>query len=121
MCNCVSLNGVRVNVPVADVSLMFLTPLFQPPGPRRLLTMFFDSSVFPDNTIVVVVAQFSVAAAGFVLRLRSMIHVRLVSGAVDSRLRCRRRRVVVLFVGRLAFLCVCRVTVDFLYAFSLRR
>jgi hypothetical protein len=82
--------------------------------------MFFDSSVFPDNPIVVVVAQFSVAAAGFVLRLRSMIHVRLVSGAVDSRLRCRRR-VVVLFVGRLAFLCVCRVTVDFLYAFSLRR
>ena len=56
--------------------------------------MFFDSSVFPDNTIVVVVAQFSVAAAGFVLRLRSMIHVRLVSGAVDSRLRCRRRVVV---------------------------
>jgi hypothetical protein len=26
-----------------------------------------------------------------------------------------------LFVGRLAFLCVCRVTVDFLYASSLRR
>jgi hypothetical protein len=51
--------------------------------------MFFDSSFFSDNTVVLVVAQFSVGAAGFVLRLRSMIHVRLVSGAVDALLFCR--------------------------------
>ena len=62
----VRLNRGQMSVSVADVSLIFLVPLFQPPGTQRLLIMFFDSSVFSDDTIVVDVAQLSVGA-GFVL------------------------------------------------------
>ena len=62
----ICLNRGQMSVSVADVSLIFLVPLFQPPGTRRLLIMFFDSSVFSDDTIVVDVAQLSVGA-GFVL------------------------------------------------------
>ena len=62
----VRLNRGQMSVSVADVSLIFLVPLFLPPGTRRLLIMFFDSSVFSDDTIVVDVAQLSVGA-GFVL------------------------------------------------------
>ena len=43
--------------------LDLLTPLFQPSGTQL---MFFDSSFFSGNTVVLVVAQLSVGA-GFVL------------------------------------------------------
>ena len=37
----VCLNRGQMSVSVADVSLNFLAPLFQPPGTQRLLIMFF--------------------------------------------------------------------------------